>query len=119
MGEREKFLPRLVFKREIDGKEETFVAIYNEEMGGTLLDGVVRYLVEIDELISFLSQIKDEITKRRKEKEVKEGICYCGSKDVVRLGRGVWLMAPLVGNEYEILRCNSCGREFKKITAHY
>jgi hypothetical protein len=118
MGKREKFLPRLVFKREIDGKEETFIAIYNEEMGGILLDGVIRYSLEVDELISFLTQIKDEMMRRRKN-EVKEGICYCGSKNFVRLGQGVWHLAPLIGNEYEILRCNSCGREFKKITAHY
>lgn len=58
----------MIFKLKIDGKEGTFVTICNEEIDSILL-GVVRYSLEIDELTS---QIWDEI-KSIKEKEAMQG----------------------------------------------
>ena len=105
----------LSFTRSVDGKPETFRAVYNEEKGGILFDGILRYPLEIDELLGFLSMLKEE---RRNTLE-EASACECGSKDLLTIGKGVWHWGGAVGNEYDILRCKSCGRERKRVTVHY
>lgn len=106
---------RLSFEREVDGKTEKFLAIYNEKFDGILFDGILKFFLEIDELIKFLNQIKEE----RQEKAHAQGICECGSKNMRLIGKGIRFWSKLTGDEFNILQCESCGRQFKKFTAYY
>lgn len=105
----------LRFERVLNGKKERFTAIYNEKEDSIFLQGNLRYPLEIDELTKFLNEIKETETKQ----QIREGVCVCGSKNLRLVGKGIWNWAPLIGNEFDILQCESCGRQLKKITVNY
>jgi hypothetical protein len=118
LAEQDK-IHKLRFEHMVNGKKEEFLAIYDEKQAKIFLQGNMRHSLEIDELIKFLSAIRDETKEREEQQQIRGGICVCGSKNFRLIGKGVWNWAPLVGNEFDILQCESCGRQLKKITAHY
>jgi hypothetical protein len=118
-----EFDRRLSFQREIiadwtekkETRKEEFIATYNKKTDSILLQGELRYDLEIDEFIVFLKNVKQlrenlGLVKKR----IREGACECGSTDLKVIGKGDYYLGPLAGAGYDILQCESCGRQSKR-----
>jgi hypothetical protein len=123
MDEKPLTIHTLAFERDVNGKRETFHAICNEERGGILLEGVLRYSLEMNDLVEFIREadraLLEKAAHRVQDGDARVDLCQCGSRKHQVIGKGVWRWGPNIGNEFDILQCDSCGRQFKRISVHY
>jgi hypothetical protein len=108
----------LGFERIQNGKKKRFTAKCDWKTKKISFRGELHHPIEVEELIEFLGLVNNRL-KRETGIESEESDCKCEPRNSHAIEKGIFYIGPEFGQQFDLIRCNSCGKISRRVTVYY
>ena len=108
----------LGFERIQNGKKKRFTAKCDWKTKKISFRGELYHPIEVEDLIEFLGYVNNKL-KRETEIESEDSDCECEPKNSQVIEKGIFYMGPEFGQQFDLMKCNSCGKISRRVTVYY
>ena len=106
----------LGFERIQNGKKKSFIAACDWKTKKFSFCGELHHPIEVEDLIEFLGYVNNRL---QQETERKSSDCECEPRNSQVIEKGIFYIGPEFGQQFDLIKCNSCGKISRRITVHY